>query len=850
MSLLRLITWQYLRRHKFRAVLTLAGIAIGVAVFVGMHAANQSVLYSFTRTVDQIAGKTQLQVSAGEAGFDEEVLERVQAHPGVAAAAPVIEAMVASGLPGQGNMLILAVDMTGDRSLRDYNFDSGDDAVIDDPLVFLAQPDSLLVSKEFAERNKLSPNSRLTFSTMEGKKDFTVRGIMKSGGLAQAFGSSLAIMDIYAAQKMFGRGRHFDRIDLMVTDGTPVEQVRRELKQKLGPLYFVDPPSARGQQFENLTKVYKTTSTLTSLFALFIGMFIIYNTFAIAVMQRRKEIGILRSLGATRGQVRNLFLLESAMAGLVGSALGVLGGLVMAKLLSGYLSTMFNQLYGIAQRTEEVARDPVLLLSAMGLGVLTSVLAGWLPARQAAQIDPVQALQKGKHQLLGAGENRMRRTLALVAAVVSVACLLGQSSRPVFYFGYVTMLVTAVLLAPSLALWLAQAVRPLFRLVWPVEGTLAVDSLIQAPRRTSGTVAALMLSLAMVVSIAGLAQSSFRSIEGWMNTALNPDLFVAPGQDFVNRTYRFPESLADQLAATPGVAEVQRVWMMRVPFRDAIVLLFSAEVESLGRRSKLRVVEGDPRTVYAECAAGKGVLISENFMNIYGVHAGETIALPGPAGMVAARVLGVIEDYSDQQGSVVFDRALMKKIWKDSTVNVVRIYATPGTDVKALRDEINRRFESQTKLYVMTNAEIRSFIVTITNQWLGITYVQIFVAVIVAMLGIVNSLIVSITDRRRELGVLQAVGGLRMQIRRTVWLEAVAIGVIGLALGLALGAVNLVYSLELGRRDMGGFHLAYLFPFGIAAALVPVILATAWISSLGPAESAVRASLVESLEYE
>ena len=850
MRLLQLVTWQYLRRHKFRALLTLAGIAIGVAVFVGMHAANQSVLFSFTRTVDQIAGKTQLQISAGDAGFDEEILERVQAQPGISAAAPVIEAMVASGLPGQGNMLILGVDMTGDRSLRDYDFDSGDDAVIDDPLVFLAQPDSLLVSREFADRNRLQIGSKLPFETMEGQKTFTIRGIMKSGGLAKAFGSSLAIMDIYAAQKMFGRGRRFDRIDLGLAEGAGLELIRQSLKQKLGPLYFVDPPSARSQQFENLTKVYKTTSTLTSLFALFIGMFIIYNTFSIAVLQRRKEIGILRSLGATRTQIRQLFLLESAAAGLAGSLLGVLGGLVIAKGLSQYLSTMFTTLYGIAQRTDDVARDPVLLGGAVLLGVATSVLAGWLPARQASQIDPVKALQKGQEQAMSAGESRLRRLAAFVAAGVSAVCLLGQGSRPVFYFGYLLLLITAVLLAPSLSAWLARVLRPAFRWLLPVEGTLAIDSMIQAPRRTSGTVAALMLSLGMVVSIAGLAQSSMRSIQSWMNSALNPDLFISPGPDFVNRTFRFPEALSDRIAQTPGVAEVQRVWMMRVPFREAIVLVFSAEVDSLSRRARLRAVEGDAATMYRECAAGKGVIISENFTNIHGVHAGETIELPTPRGAMPFRVLGVVEDYSDQQGTVVVDRTVLKRIWGDTSVNVIRVYAQPGANVHALRNEINLRFGNQTRLYVMTNAEIKAYVVSITDQWLGITYVQIFVAVLVAVLGIVNSLIVSITDRRRELGVLQAVGALRAQVRRTVWLEAVAIGLVGLTLGFVLGAVNLVYSLELGRRDLGGFRLQYLFPVGVSLALVPIIALTAWLSSLGPAESAVRASLVESLDYE
>jgi len=848
LSLLRLVTWQYVRRHRFRTLLTLLGIAIGVAVFVGMHAANQSVLFSFTRTVDQIAGKTQLQVSAGEGGFDETVLETIQNTPGVAAAAPVIEAMVASGLPGQGNMLILGVDMTGDRSLRDYDFDSGDDAVIDDPLVFLAQPDSLLVSREFAARNKLAVNSALTFDTMEGAKRFTIRGVMKSGGLAQAFGSSLAIMDIYAAQKMFGRGRRFDRIDLAVAEGTPVATVQAALKAQLGALYFVDPPSSRSQQFENLTKVYRTTSTLTSLFALFIGMFIIYNTFAIAVLQRRKEIGILRSMGATRAQVRNLFLLESAAAGAVGSLLGIGGGLLIAKGLSQYISVLFNQLYGIAQRTDEVARDPVLLSLAFVLGVVTSVLAGWLPAHAASQVDPVHALQKGGHAEASESESRTRRWLAWAVFLASTMGFVVPGYG--IYVGYLLLMIAAVLIAPTLAAILARALRPAFRALRPVEGTLAIDSLILAPGRTAGTVAALMLSLAMVVSIAGLSQSSMRSINQWMRNALNPDLFVSPGADFVNRTFRFPETLADQIAATPGVAEVQRVWMSRLPFRGSVIMLFSAEADSLSRRARLRTLEGDQDAVYREVAAGRGVLISENFMNIHNVHAGDTIELPSPDGLAPLKVAGVVEDYSDQQGSVMLDRAVMKRIWKDTSVNVIRVYAENGTKATALRDEINRRFGGQTRLYVMTNPEIRAYITKITDQWFGITYVQIAVAVLVAVLGIVNSLIVSITDRRRELGVLQAVGGLRAQIRRTIWLEAAAIGVIGLLLGLAFGAISLIYNIELGRRDLGGFRLEYLYPLGVALALVPLILLTAWLSSLGPAESAVRSSLVESLEYE
>jgi len=161
MILLKLISWPYIRKHLLRWMLTITGIVLGVAVFLGMHTANQSVLHAFRQTVDRIAGSTQLQVSASETGFDESVLERVQAVPEVRAAVPVIEAVVNTGLKGQGNLLILGVDMTGDRNLRDYELESGDASIVDDPLVFLAQPDSLIVTDTLARENQLAIGGRV-----------------------------------------------------------------------------------------------------------------------------------------------------------------------------------------------------------------------------------------------------------------------------------------------------------------------------------------------------------------------------------------------------------------------------------------------------------------------------------------------------------------------------------------------------------------------------------------------------------------------------------------------------------------------------------------------------------------
>ncbi|MGJ5813570.1 FtsX-like permease family protein [Paludibaculum fermentans] len=848
--LLRLITWPYVRKHLLRCALTTAGIVLGVAVFVGMHTANQSVLYAFNRTVDKIAGTTQLQVTAGETGFPEEVLERVQAHPGVGVAAPVIEATVQTGLQGEGNLLVLGVDMTGDRNLRDYELEKADESIIDDPLVFLAQPDSVIVSEKFCQRNGLKLNDHLTMRTMEGPKKFTIRGVMQGDGLAAAYGGNLAIMDIYAAQMVFGRGRTFDRIDLSVAEGQQVAQVRKTLQAALGPGLQVDPPNSRGQQFEAMAKIYSVSANISSLFALFIGLFLIYNTFSIAVTQRRSEIGILRALGATQGQVKRLFLLESGIAGLLGSLVGLGFGLLIARGMARYISDFMGEVYGVAQRAEEISADPRLLLTALFLGVATSLIAGWIPARNAAAVDPVKALQKGRVQVITEGENRLRRWSALTCLVLAVVSIF-FSHQPFFlYSGYLLSVLAALLLTPALCSWLAALLRPVMKFLRPVEGALAADSILQSPRRTSGTVAALSLSVALVIGLGGVSKASYETILNWADAALNPDLFVSSSQGITQRSFRFPASLGEEIRVVEGIDEIQAVRTARIVHEGTPVMLVAAEVHRLAKRVKMQVLEGDPRTMYQLVERGQGVVISDNFALLRNVHKGNILHIMTPSGQLDMPILGVVVDYSDQQGTILMDRRVFVRYWKDDTINVFRVYLKRGYTQQAVRQELLRRFGERTRFFVLTNGEIRAFILKITDQWFGLTYVQIFVAVLVAILGIVNTLTVSIADRKRELGVLQAVGGLRSQVRHTIWMEALAIGTLGLLIGYALGAVNLYYILEVTRRDIAGMRLNYRYPFEIALTLIPVMLGAALLSGAGPAEAAVRGSLVEALEYE
>jgi putative ABC transport system permease protein len=279
-------------------------------------------------------------------------------------------------------------------------------------------------------------------------------------------------------------------------------------------------------------------------------------------------------------------------------------------------------------------------------------------------------------------------------------------------------------------------------------------------------------------------------------------------------------------------------------------MVVAIEMRSLAVTAQRQPVAGNAEEMYRKAAAGEGLIVSDNLAQLQHLTLGEGLEVAAPYGLIRLPIVGIVVDYSDQQGTILMDRSLFIKYWHDDSVNVFRLYTQRDATVSDVRQRVLERYAGHRQVFVMTNIELKSYILKITDQWFGLTSVQMAVAVLVAILGIINTLTVSITDRRRELGVLQAVGALRGQIRRTIWIEALSVATIGLVLGCALGAINLYYILEIVQRDIAGMRLDYEFPVNTMLALVPIMLAAAFVAAVWPAESAVRGSLVEALEYE
>jgi putative ABC transport system permease protein len=447
-------------------------------------------------------------------------------------------------------------------------------------------------------------------------------------------------------------------------------------------------------------------------------------------------------------------------------------------------------------------------------------------------------------------EAAARRWAALVCGIFSAVGLWFGAYRPLFYSGALLAILAALLITPAIALWLMRLLRPMLQRLRPVEGALAADSLIQSPRRTSSTVAALMLSLTLVIGLASGALAINRGITGWLTAALTADLVVTASQNLAARTFHFPAAIGEQMKTIQGVAIVDPVNTPRIVFHGQPHFVVAEDLELMHRVAPRKVTGGDEQEMYRLAAAGQGVLASDSLSQLANLRLGDVVELPTPMGLLRLPIVGLVEDYSDPTGTLLFDRRLYTKYWQDDSANQFNVFIRPGADPAQVRQRILERLGNQTRLFIFTNKEIRDYCFRAIDQGFAIMYAQIVVAVLVAILGIVNTLTVSITDRRRELGVLQAVGALRNQVRHTIWMEALCVGLVGLLMGLALGAVYAYFMRNAFHNDVSGVLLPFVYPVQLALSLFPLILGAAFLAALGPAESAVRGSLVEALEYE
>lgn len=851
MRLFWLISWPYVRTHLPRYGLLVAGVALGVAVAVALQGGASSVLAEFRETVERMSGSCQLQVMAGEAGVPEAFLERIQGLKEVRAATPVIEALAEIEGVADSRLLIVALDMTGDAQMRPWIRPGGGRRIDLDPITFIAQPDSVLLSRSFALRRGWRIGSRFGLKTMAGLKTLTVRGLMSDADVDKIYGGNVAVMDVYGAQAIFGRGRSVDRIDIALAEGASLDAARRAVWSVTGPGYSVEPPAARTEQFEDLLEAYRVLQAMACFFATALGISMIDVSFRLAVTQRRAEIGILRSLGATRGQVQRIFLMEGLATGVLGSGAGLLLGIQSFNLAARAAGGVFrNTLGGLANRTYEFQLSAGTIAIALLAGVGISMVASWLPSREAARGDPLEALRPIYFQQR---LQAWRPGHLLAAGLLGAAAILGalqQGSSVLFYSSMGLLFVAIVLVVPSVALVLVRLLRPLVVAVFRLEGELALDSLVRRPRRTATTIVILLLVFSLAVLVGGIRRSTRLTLSEWVESAFHSDLLLSASANLASQSFRFPSEFEGKLRSVAGVAAVQPLRSVRLPYRGKLVLTIAADYGFSCGKALRGVVSGDWAGMCAQLAAGRAVVISENLAHRERLQRGSVFELDSPAGRLSLPVAGIVRDHSDKAGVVFLERSIYQGRWSDTSVDKFRIDVDPGRSPQQVAQAIRTALGDQYPASILTKEEAREYVLRPPGRRISPVEIQLIVSILVAALALMNMAAISVAERTREFALLRSLGGYRRVLRKTLLVEMLATGAISLLLGVATGAALLVYLLQAVERYVAGVRLSYAFPWGVAAGLLAVVAAAGTLAVLSAVPALGRIPLSVALDSE
>jgi putative ABC transport system permease protein len=864
---------------RLRFLLTVSGIAVGVATIAAIRLANASVLSSFSDTVDFVAGKASITVLADGPGIPEATLSRLAwLRRAGATLVPAITETAAAGAADGEVVEVLGIDPLADGAAREYSFARKDflegkegkegagapqqirpskHASEASDILSIFEKDSVLVTSVFAKRNSLRPGSSLHLVTNSVERTFRVAAVLRPTGAARAASGSIVFMDLAAAQEAFGKVGRLDRIDVVLPPGlSEDERVRfeEEIRASLPPGTTAGRPERRTETVDRLVRAFRVNLSALGLIALLVGMYFVYNTLSISVLRRRTDIGTVRALGASKRSVFAVFLAEGLALGALGSAAGTLLGAALAKgalLLVGGTAT---QLY-IPSAHPSLHFDPLVLLLAFALGVVSSVLSALAPALEAAGVEPAATMRHGSVEAV-----RRRRTRPFAVAGVVLLVLAALATRPgpvrglpLFGFASVVLIVSGVsLLAPAAVTFAAARLDgPALRL-FGVEARLARANLTGSLSRTSVAVAALTMALAMMVAVAVMVGSFRTTVATWVGQTLSSDLFLSPASGRSGPSFgRIPDEAIELVRAVPGVDEVDPFLAFGATRNGVPFIVGSGLFAFIAKHGNLPLVDGrDPRVVLAGALERGEAMVSEPYAEKFHVKTGDDVELPSDRGAVRVRVAGVYTDYSNDRGTITLDRAHFQRIWPLAGASTAAVTLKQGVSPEEGARRVAAALRGRYALRVRTNATLRNVVLRIFDRTFAVTYALEAVALAVAVLGVFNTLTALVLERRREIGLLRVLGASAARVKRAVRYEAAAIGGLGAGLGaLAGGAMSLVLVHVINRQSFG-WTIAMHAPWGFLAAALGLVLLATLAAASRPAGLAAATDVAAALKEE
>jgi len=843
LSLLRaaLAHW---RQARTLTLLTVLGVALGVGSVVCIQTLNQSALAAFGGGMQAVSGDADLVVLGQGPRLDESAYPRVLAHPEVAAAWP-LERAWAQVRRARGTFLeIVGVDVFAPVRYPVRLTGAGEEG-FGRFGGLLTEPGWIALTPEFAADLDLAVGDTFAVTVADRIETLRLGAVVDFRRHAPLASRKLALMDIAQVQHLFGHRGEVGQIDVQVPPGADPGAVAARLQAHLGPGVRVVTPAQREQNAAGLLAAFRLNLTALSLISVLVGVFLIFSAVHASLVRRRRDFGLLRSLGATRRQVLAVVLLETALLGVAGTALGLPVGYLAARANVDTVSSTLTSIYLLSE-IEQLHLPPLLVLVAVAVGVGGALLGALLPALDIARRDPVVLLgAAGLPERLGRLAPRLAALGLLVAAVVLGWYLGGgrQLKQSGFVLAFFLMVVLP-LLTPLLLRETCGRIPPA-GFGW----RLGLRGLASRLQSTSFAVAALAVTVSMLVGITLLIGSFRATLDTWIERSLVADVFVTGSswQRDHGRSW-LSDDVVETLVGFPGVqaADLQRRLDARLADGRPVRLAAFARVGEAPTRWAARVplLAGEPDRVERALRHEGAVLITEPLARHAGLAVGDTLRLAGPAGTVGLPIAGIGYDYSSESGLVFLTRETLAGIYGPGGTASLAITLAPGRDVEATLDAMRGALAGRA-VELRSNQRLRAEVLDIFDQTFAVTRILQAMALLIAVCGVSLTLLIMGRERATELALYRSLGATRRQLFGLGLSEGAGLGLLGLGLGLGGGAALATILILLINRDWFGWTIRFDLPAADLAVQVAWILAGALAAAIYPALRASRTPVTE-----
>lgn len=864
MHLLHVLSWRYWQHHFGTLLLTVLGVALGAAVFVAIQVANHSVLASFKDSLDATSGRANLQVNGGTNGLPDSLFLNIKKQQWqdsrIQAALPVLADSLYSPTL-QNTLYVQGIDF-----FSAFDFIKGEDATnspaspnqfspTESTFALLTEPNTIAISSEVAKRAHLKVGSIIKFNVGTDIVSMRVVDIWNTSQAKRAYGGDFAAVDIATAQEILQKKGKLSRIDLIVQEDA-IPSIISKLQKIVPPDATVERPAQRSQQIADMLAAFQLNLTALSCVALFVGLFLVNNAIASAVVRRRHEVAVLRTIGASRRQLMILFQSEAAVMGFVGSVLGLLLGIWLAQLALSAVSTTVSSLYvEVRARQLEI---PLWLYIAVPLGgTLMAWAASWFSAREANSVSPRMAFSNSSlHQNT---QNNMWQFAGIGMFLLSIGGVLcwPRISNTSPLIGFVAAFFTLsgfAFLCPLVTLFcslIAQKISALFGNPAP---RLASMNLRLTLHRTSLVVAALAVALSLVIGLEVMVYSFRHSVTVWVDQSLTGDLYISTARGFSGYPGPgLPPEVVRKIQQQPEIEALDTLRGSQIHLQNQPVFIAGRTLNAVfaGRNEvPFKSTFQGGEAALRNYKDGKVIFVSERFSNLLEKDAGDTVELPTPQGKKYFFIAAVFYDYTPDAAALYMPLTLYKEYWPPQNPRAMALFLQHPEQTNLLKDRLQKYFSPRYQLDYVSHRELRESVFTTFDNTFAVTYALEAIALIVAALGTLQTMLALVLERDLEVAILRTIGASKRQVSLLLFMEltllALVAWIVAIATGLML-AWQLIYVIN---QQFFGWTIFWSFPWSLPPRTLLLMIIVSWIAGILPWRVLTKRQLADALASE